>query len=70
MWWKAGSADVLVLQPADDVVALPANADDIVERLGERATLVAAADAGHALLPEQPEAVADALLSWLRGHGR
>ena len=41
------------------MVALPANADDIVERLGERATLVAAADAGHALLPEQPEAVAD-----------
>jgi len=65
VWWTAGSADVLVVQPADDVVALPANAHDIVERLGGRATLVNVADAGHALLPEQPVVVADAVLRWL-----
>ena len=70
VWWEAGSADVLVVQPADDVVALPANADDIVERLGARATLETVADAGHALLPEQPVAVADALFGWLRDRGR
>ena len=64
-WWTAGSADVLVVQPADDVVALPANAHDIIERLGGRATLVNVTDAGHALLPEQPVVVADAVLRWL-----
>ncbi len=66
-WWEAGSAEVLVVQPADDVIALPANAHDIVERLGGRAALVTVPDAGHALLPEQPEAVAGAVLGWLRG---
>ena len=65
VWWEAGSADVLVVQPADDVVALPGNANDIVDRLGVRATLVVVADAGHALLPEQPAVVADTLLAWM-----
>lgn len=64
-WWTAGSADVLVVQPADDVVAVPENATRIVEMLGERARLVTIPDAGHALLPEQPAAVAEALLTWL-----
>lgn len=64
-WWEAGSAPVLVVQPLDDVIALPANAADIVARLGSRAALVEVTDAGHALLPEQPEAVRDALVDWL-----
>ncbi len=64
-WWTAGSADVLIVQPADDVVAVPENAHRIVEALGGRAHLVTVPDAGHALLPEQPEAVATALLAWL-----
>jgi len=65
IWWTAGSAEVLVVQPADDVVALSANAHDIVERLGGRATLLTVPDAGHALLPEKPVVVADAVLEWL-----
>lgn len=64
-WWQAGRADVLVVQPEDDVVALPANASAVVEQLGERATLVTIPRAGHALLPEQPEAVAAVVLGWL-----
>ena len=64
-WWSAGSAPVLVVQPADDVVAVPANAEAVVRDLGERATLVTVPQAGHALLPEQPTAVAEHLLDWL-----
>jgi pimeloyl-ACP methyl ester carboxylesterase len=64
-WWTAGSADVLVVQPADDVVAVPENATRLVELLGERARMVTIPDAGHALLPEQPAAVAEAMLGWL-----
>lgn len=64
-WWEAGSAPVLVVQPLDDVIALPANAADIVARLGSRAELVEVGDAGHALLPEQPAAVCDVLVDWL-----
>lgn len=69
-WLDAGSADVLVVQPLDDVVALPANAAFILDRIGDRASLVEIADAGHALLPEQPDAVAAAVLGWLRDRGR
>jgi pimeloyl-ACP methyl ester carboxylesterase len=65
-WWLAGSADVLVVQPADDVVAVPENATKIVEMLGERASLITIPYAGHALLPEQPEAVATEILAWLK----
>ncbi len=64
-WWSAGAADVLVVQPADDVVAVPANGEDIARNLGARASMVTIPDAGHALLPEQPEAVAAALVEWL-----
>ena len=64
-WWDAGLAPVLVVQPADDVIAAPENAFDIVERLGARARLVTIPDAGHALLPEQPAATLTAILGWL-----
>jgi pimeloyl-ACP methyl ester carboxylesterase len=64
-WWTAGSADVLVVQPAADVVAVPRNATMIVEMLGERARMVTIPGAGHALLPEQPAAVATEVLAWL-----
>jgi len=33
--------------------------------LGARARMVTIPDAGHALLPEQPAAVAEAVLAWL-----
>lgn len=69
-WWMAGKADVLVVQPADDVVAIPENAEKVVEMLGERASMVTVADAGHALLPEQPEAVATEVLAWLASRRR
>ena len=65
-WWSAGRADVLVVQPADDAIAVPENAVRLVEVIGDRARLVTIANAGHALLPEQPETVATTVLSWLR----
>ena len=64
-WWAAGGQDLLVVQPVDDLVAVAENARRIVDDFGQRATLVLVPDAGHALLPEQPEMVAGALLGWL-----
>ncbi len=66
-WWSAGRADVLVVQPESDVMAVPANGTATVGAIGERASLVTIPAAGHALLPEQPAAVAVALLTWLDG---
>ena len=65
-WWSAGRADVLVVQPADDAIAVPENAVRLVEVIGDRARMVTIANAGHALLPEQPEIVAATVLSWIR----
>lgn len=64
-WWGAGDKDVFVVQPADDVMAVPENARRIVHELAGRASMVTIPGAGHALLPEQPEAVAAAMLTWL-----
>ncbi len=67
-WREAGRAPVLVVQPADDAIAVAANAEAIVDRLGDRAELVTIADAGHSLLPERPEQVAAAVVGWLSRH--
>jgi pimeloyl-ACP methyl ester carboxylesterase len=67
-WWEAGSAPVLVVQGRDDATAPRANGYALKEQLGERAELVDIADAGHALLPEQPEAIARAVLEFLARH--
>ena len=64
-WWGAGGKDLFVVQPLQDVMAVPENAYRICEEYGDRATMVTVDDAGHALLPEQPDAVEVALRSWL-----
>lgn len=64
-WHDAGTAKVLIVQGLDDVLAPPENGRQLAARLGERAHLVEIADAGHALLPEQPRAIADALVPFL-----
>jgi hypothetical protein len=39
--------------------------NEIVEEFGERATIVVIPNASHALMPEQPVAVTDAILQWI-----
>jgi S-formylglutathione hydrolase len=64
--WTKLRADTLVIQPTEDLIVLPENAELMAAQLGSQVTVVAIPNAGHALLPEQPEAVATAVLSWLR----
>ena len=66
-WWAGGSAAMLAVQPADDQLAVPANADALVEAVGDRVEVVVIPNAGHALLPEQPNAVAETVIGWLSG---
>jgi pimeloyl-ACP methyl ester carboxylesterase len=47
-------------------VAPPANADKLLKAYPERVKVQKLAYAGHALLPEQPQQVADTIISWLR----
>ena len=64
--WGRMRADALVLQGAEDRIVRPENAHLMAERYGELVTMARIPDAGHALLPEQPEAVATSILAWLR----
>lgn len=57
----------LYLGAADDVISPPPDLDDLRNEIGPRAECVVIANAGHALLPEQPKAVAEALASWIAG---
>jgi pimeloyl-ACP methyl ester carboxylesterase len=63
-WWDGGTAPMLVVQGLQDRTAPPENGRALAaDRPGT--TLVEIDGAGHALLPEQPQAVADAVLAFL-----
>ena len=65
-WWQAGTAPILDVQPENDVMIPPESQSRYRDDLGERVSIVRIPNAGHALLPEQPEAVAQALLEFVR----
>lgn len=65
-WWSGGSADMLVLQGEDDLIAPPGNGVALKEEFGDRVTLVTIPKAGHMLLVEQLTQVTDELLEFIR----
>jgi pimeloyl-ACP methyl ester carboxylesterase len=64
-WWLGGSAPLLVVQGLDDRVAVPENGRRLIAEIGDRGRLVELADASHALIFEQPDLVANAVLAFL-----
>ncbi len=68
-FWDAGSAPLLVLQAEDDRLA-PAEDSGLRLRdsFPERVELVTIPDAGHALLPEQPERILRTMLGYFALH--
>ena len=68
-WTEAGGVDVLVVRPSADCIVPAESAAGLVDQLSGRAAVVEVPNAGHALLPEQPRAVAVTVLTWLRRHG-
>lgn len=65
-WWAAGAAPILVVHGREDAAAPRENVDQLRAVAGDRMTLVELDRAGHALLPERPDAIADAILDFLR----
>jgi pimeloyl-ACP methyl ester carboxylesterase len=57
-WWLAGTAPVHIVQARQDLIAPAANGELLCRDLGTRAKLVSIDQAGHAMLPEQPDAIA------------
>ncbi len=65
-WWPGGKAPLLDLQAALDPFKPRAMMNEIREEFGERATIVVIPDASHALIPEQPAAVVEAIVAWMQ----
>jgi pimeloyl-ACP methyl ester carboxylesterase len=60
-WFAAGHAPILELQAENDAVAPQRFSRTLEKALGNRVTVIEIPRAGHALVPEQPEAVAAAI---------
>ncbi len=59
--------ETLYVGAAEDVISPPPDLDVLRDKIGPKADCVVIPGAGHALLPEQPEAVAQALADWVGG---
>jgi pimeloyl-ACP methyl ester carboxylesterase len=66
-WWHAGHAHVLDLQAEHDPWRPPETRTEIRDDLGvDRVTTAVISDASHALIPEQPRAVVQAVCDWIK----
>lgn len=66
-WLRAAERHpLLYLAAAEDAIAPPPTEAEVQAALGPLARRVVVERAGHALLPEQPQAVADALIAFAR----
>jgi pimeloyl-ACP methyl ester carboxylesterase len=66
-YWHAGTAPLLDIQGEDDPYRPRASANELVEEFGaKRVTVVVIPRAAHAIMVEQPRAVADAIIAWVR----
>ncbi len=68
-WWSGGSVPLLDLQAANDPFKPRSMMNENKDEFGDRATIAVIQDASHALIPEQPSAVVDAIVAWMRKVG-
>ncbi|MCV7014190.1 alpha/beta fold hydrolase [Mycolicibacterium madagascariense] len=67
-YWGAGNAPIFEIIAALDPFHQRAEWGDLRHRYGSRVTTTVIADASHALFPEQPTAIADAITKYLAQH--
>ena len=66
-FWHAGSAPILEIIPEHDPFKPRASWDETRAELGSRVATIRVADASHALFPEQPGAVIEAIAAFSAG---
>ena len=64
-YWFGGKAPLLEIIPRHDPFKPAELWNELRDKVGARATRIVVEDASHALFPEQPERVAEAVLQWL-----
>ncbi len=67
-WWSGGEAPTLVIQGKEDRCALPQNGYLLKNEFGDRITVMDIENASHALLPEQPELIAEIIINYLKDY--
>ncbi|MET0669620.1 MAG: alpha/beta hydrolase [Xanthobacteraceae bacterium] len=65
-WWSAGVAPLLDLQAESDPFKPPEKRNEMKDEFGDRVTVAIVPGASHALIPEQPAAVVEALVAWVK----
>ena len=65
-WWPVSHAPILDLQAAEDAWRPPSTRGELKQVLGDKVTVQVIPGASHALFPEQPVAVAEAIVTWAR----
>lgn len=63
-WYQGGTAPMLIIHGLQDLVAPPQNAWNLAI-MRPNARLIAIPNCGHAMLPEQPVAIANAVIAFL-----
>ncbi len=66
VWWSAGTAPLLELIPEEDPFKPRDRWDELVKEFGSRVVVVTIPKSSHALFPEQPVAVAQAIERWVK----
>jgi pimeloyl-ACP methyl ester carboxylesterase len=64
-WWSGGRVPLLDIQGELDPFKPRAMSNEMRDEFGERASVVVIPNASHALIPEQPMAVTEAILAWI-----
>jgi pimeloyl-ACP methyl ester carboxylesterase len=65
-WWSGGTAPLLDLQAANDPFKPESKRNEMKDEFGPRVTVMVIPNASHALIPEQPKAVVEALVQWMK----
>lgn len=65
-YWQAGGVHILDVVPDSDPFKPKEKWFESREEFGDRVTVTIIPNASHALIPEQPQAVVDAIVSWAR----
>jgi len=64
-WWAGGTAPLLELQADQDPFKTSDKRHEMKAEFGDRVTVMVIPGASHALFPEQPRAVVNALILWI-----
>jgi pimeloyl-ACP methyl ester carboxylesterase len=65
-WWPGGTAPLLDLQADHDPFKPPEKRNEMKDEFGARVSIAVIPNASHALIPEQPKAVVEALVAWIK----